>query len=552
MFEHFPESKSVVGDFLSSTAMDSEIHRSARPLCTPRVTERTDSGTPLCTPRVTERTDELIEQFQSVVQSVVDTEVGHVRRETVERELCERGLRLRNQLEAVLNNSEVLQDTFGDEGGERIDRIREATRAGRRSMTEFRKDAPQLLDISKHLAAIEARLGPPEKNSIMDPPIDHLNVEGLNRQSSESSVNTGLTVQINEDAAGKKVALSDMQTQTDASSTPALPAVRDRPMPPSPWIHRAQSCSDDRRRVVWMWGDCPRPSEVNPFQHSRWRDLERMATELANNRPRRLAACSTTGGPQVVARPVRLCAWDREGKVYPRLWDAIVAADGYSQTLDGEEVKLQWMWGDGSSARRLNPLRWSTWKHPGNTAAELRAHIAIGSDRSVRLVAWSLKACANADEALQFVEDVRCRYRGERAKVPRCPDCSKCMLWSNYAEDAYSSGWRCHNFRSCGSMTTTVGSERWFCQDCSNDLCHVCSGVQEAVSSDLSMCCHASQARPPLNQDTVDVRCRSPLRRLAKVTSACSRTPRGTPRTPRGTPRGTPRSVGTPRGTPRS
>lgn len=480
-----------------------------------------------------ERTDELIEQFKFVVQGIIETDLGRVRRQTVEREVCERGLRLRNQLEELLKNTDVLQDTFGEEGAERIDRIREATRTGRLSLTGFLKDSPQLHDICNHLAAIEARLGPPETNSIMDLPLDHLNVGGLNRQSSASSVPNFHDVEINETAAPKKVALSDVQTQTDACAAPFLAADPKGPLPPSPWIHRSHSRCEDRRRVAWMWGDYPRPSELNPFQHSRWRDLERTAEELANNRPRRVAACSTTGG-HLAPRPVRLCAWDREGKVYPHLWAAVEAAEDYGRAPDGEEVKLQWMWGDGNNARRLNPLRWSTWKHPGNTSAELRAHMAIGSDRPVRLVAWSLKACASVGEALRFVEDIRGRYRAEKAKVPLCPSCSQRMLWSDHAGDAYASGWRCHNFRSCGSMTQTAGSGRWFCQACSNDLCHVCSGVQEAVPTGASMCCHAGLERPLLAQESVDARCQSPLKRFAKtrrfLSGGASLTPRGTPR----------------------
>jgi len=470
---------------------------------------------PLGSPRVIEHTDELIEQFQFVAQGVVDMDLGHVRRQSVERELCERGLRLRNQLEELLNNTDVLQEAFGDEGGKRISRIREATCTGRSSMTEFRKDAPQLLDICKHLAAIEARLGPPETNLIMDAPLDHLNVEGLNRHSSEVSMANFHEVQINE--GPKSVALSDVQTQTDVCTATSLP--------PSPWIHRSHSRREDRRRVAWMWGDRPRPSELNPFQHSRWRDLELAAVELAEHRPRRFSACSTTGGT-LAPRPVRLCAWDREGKVYPHLWAAVAAAEAYGHTFDGEEVKLQWMWGDGVGARRLNPLRWSTWKHPGNTSAELRAHAAIGGDRPVRLVAWSLKACTSVGEALRFAEGVRGRYRTEPAKAPCCPDCSKCMIWSDHAEDAYASGWRCHNFHSCASMTTTVGSRRWFCQACSNDLCHICAGVQETAPADLSLCCHAGLCEPLLSQESADVRYRSPMRRFPKTRATCVRTPR--------------------------
>lgn len=118
------------------------------------------------------------------------------------------------------------------------------------------------------------------------------------------------------------------------------------------------------------------------------------------------------------SKPVRLCAWDRKGKVYRNLVDAIIDARGYCRNFDVddpdfEEIKLKWMWADHpvilDGARRCNPLRWSTWKHPRNTVAEMEAH-TTGQHRPVRLVAQSVKNCDTVTDAISFLEELHLKY----------------------------------------------------------------------------------------------------------------------------------------------
>mmetsp|Transcript_1031 Transcript_1031/g.1431 ORF Transcript_1031/g.1431 Transcript_1031/m.1431 type:complete len:931 (-) Transcript_1031:120-2912(-) len=59
----------------------------------------------------------------------------------------------------------------------------------------------------------------------------------------------------------------------------------------------------------------------------------------------------------------------------------------------------------------------------------------------------------------------------EREGGKNCPDCKKTLVWSDYAEGAYKSGWVCN---TCKGRKRDLGANRWFCKDCDNDYCTEC------------------------------------------------------------------------------
>lgn len=58
--------------------------------------------------------------------------------------------------------------------------------------------------------------------------------------------------------------------------------------------------------------------------------------------------------------------------------------------------------------------------------------------------------------------------------LPSCPDCCNQMIWCDYGEGSYSSGWICNNVAICGATASNKGMWRWHCVRCSNDICSKC------------------------------------------------------------------------------
>jgi hypothetical protein len=75
-------------------------------------------------------------------------------------------------------------------------------------------------------------------------------------------------------------------------------------------------------------------------------------------------------------------------------------------------------------------------------------------------------------------EDRRPERPGERrmdeASAPNCTRGHQ-MVWSDYAEGGYSKGWSCDNSRHCNGDMKTCGPYRWLCQECSSDICPICT-----------------------------------------------------------------------------
>eukprot|EP00930_Biecheleria_cincta_P042257 TRINITY_DN2906_c0_g2_i1.p1 TRINITY_DN2906_c0_g2~~TRINITY_DN2906_c0_g2_i1.p1 ORF type:complete len:619 (-),score=50.74 TRINITY_DN2906_c0_g2_i1:47-1903(-) len=67
---------------------------------------------------------------------------------------------------------------------------------------------------------------------------------------------------------------------------------------------------------------------------------------------------------------------------------------------------------------------------------------------------------------------------------PKCPDCDKCMQWSDSSREEYAHGWRCNNIDRCGS-NGKAGYLRWCCAACKNDFCHECYKVPKCPQGHL-------------------------------------------------------------------
>jgi len=55
-----------------------------------------------------------------------------------------------------------------------------------------------------------------------------------------------------------------------------------------------------------------------------------------------------------------------------------------------------------------------------------------------------------------------------------CPKCSRPMQWSAFDQGSYARGWDCEHFRVCGVSSMKAGRYRWFCAECSFDMCNRC------------------------------------------------------------------------------
>lgn len=71
----------------------------------------------------------------------------------------------------------------------------------------------------------------------------------------------------------------------------------------------------------------------------------------------------------------------------------------------------------------------------------------------------------------------------ERSLTPYCRNCSREMDWSSFDDGAYASGWECNHFETCGSQASNTGPARWFCRDCSSDICARCFATNNSEAS---------------------------------------------------------------------
>jgi len=55
-----------------------------------------------------------------------------------------------------------------------------------------------------------------------------------------------------------------------------------------------------------------------------------------------------------------------------------------------------------------------------------------------------------------------------------CPKCARPLQWSDFSKGAYADGWDCENVQVCGMTAAMSGRHRWFCPDCSFDICNRC------------------------------------------------------------------------------
>lgn len=340
--------------------------------------------------------DDLISGVHLVLRRMEEDNLNHVE----EKELWLRGEQLQKLLDRILKPK--MARRLSDICGENRFRIGLMRDVCQQSLAACPRATP-FHHIINRLDTIGSFLDSPRTRPSMGIPIDALNLEGrfpkgASLESSSISFPTDAKSSDGWIPTNQPPPLLNRRTR----SLPPLLLLGDRlrrwNLPPSAWTHRSQSRLQNRRRV-----SCTDVTRSFPARRpSEWKEPRLVLADL-----KKMADQS---------RPVQLCAWDNCGKVYTNLVDAISDAKGYHRNSDFEEVKLQWMWADhppvADEFRRCFPWRWSAWKHPSNTVAEMNAHIAAGVNRPVRLVAQSVKICCSVTDAVCFLEGIHSEYHG--------------------------------------------------------------------------------------------------------------------------------------------
>lgn len=347
-----------------------------------------------------------------------------VERIRLEKELCSQGVTCRKQLEAILKPDMgwALRLVCG-EGRFRMHLMQDIAH---RSLACC-PCATAFQHVINHLDAINALLDSPRTQQRMSLPVGPFNPDGrratsewlsedfndrgegivratsappaLKRHAMESSYRPAEPHPV-DPPLNASVRASNFDPPFNASVQPSISGSSNPPdpSPPSAWIHRPPSRSQNRRRVSCMDAD-----NSLPVQFSRWKCSLQVLNDLRHMEDQ--------------SKPVRLSAWDCRGQVYKNLEAAISDVEGYCRNPDDEEPKLQWAWADHPPVlhhfRRCVPWRWSTWKNPGNTVAEMHAHTTASRDRPLRLVARSEKVCGSVREAISFLESIHLKYHGE-------------------------------------------------------------------------------------------------------------------------------------------
>ena len=140
-------------------------------------------------------------------------------------------------------------------------------------------------------------------------------------------------------------------------------------------------------------------------------------------------------------------------------------------------------------------------RQSGRSASRSRSHVTVAeSDGS------GSRTEVESPEPEQLEEAIR---RGECYPLFFCPECQIRMVWDNWAGGPYELGWRCMFFDECGVQSfrpskklPQAAEARWFCRQCSVDVCGACGatgGLQPGSSSQARGAMRPTQpkSKPP-------------------------------------------------------
>eukprot|EP00746_Dinoflagellata_sp_MGD_P164296 gnl/MRDRNA2_/MRDRNA2_92849_c0_seq1.p1 gnl/MRDRNA2_/MRDRNA2_92849_c0~~gnl/MRDRNA2_/MRDRNA2_92849_c0_seq1.p1 ORF type:complete len:654 (+),score=125.25 gnl/MRDRNA2_/MRDRNA2_92849_c0_seq1:109-2070(+) len=145
-------------------------------------------------------------------------------------------------------------------------------------------------------------------------------------------------------------------------------------------------------------------------------------------------------------------------KAIPRAGERIIAAGPATNFLVTDELKRrQFNPVKPGSSRSQTPRRRPEWKDNHHVSRSMANTRLPSQQRSY------------FDGTPSF--HVRCNAYQD---LPQCPDCCNQMVWCDFGEGPYSSGWICNNVANCGSTAQNKGMWRWHCLQCSNDICGKC------------------------------------------------------------------------------
>lgn len=348
------------------------------------------------TPAPREHIDRVIGDVENTVVSMVDQTMSCVRGFVTCDELLKALRILKDLLKDILPRTDVLEQIFPRSWEQReVDRMDRMSKLlnkaddikdARVPTEQKRKNFDEIKDnIEELLKAVEAILGPGPYGIIYNFP-DRGSPILWPRQSERGSPSDGDGVEL----------LEELDEFGDDDGICIS-------LPQSPFLCREDSSREQRKCVLWKWGDQYVLADKNPLRWSRWLTIQEAIGDLSKH--------------EDILRPVMLQAWKKDSTI--AACDVIEVLEQYRDNPTKTKYRLSftWMWSDGGfldAFKQTNPVRWSGWKNLDDTKQDLQLHLERESKyrpgQSVRIQVCGEKLLGNVQFAIDFLTEVQAIY----------------------------------------------------------------------------------------------------------------------------------------------